>query len=1625
MAGVSNIKLCSIAVIVVLVLTSLNLYYGTEEIKQNSFKPKVDNIEDAKKNNWNNDEEVTQGSRAPINLSNLTESNSHGGSWVDNFKDLNGIEFKLNLIPYNFKSDSNDFRLARKSYKFSDRFEDTDGTTINSYNSSYTIYNSANPGLGGAEIDTAQKYEGSSSALSYLNQFAREVCINRTVNFSQPTLEFNYFQRVYTTQSLYNYVGCVYDFRLFSGNNRISIVNFYAGDIHYWDGSSFINTSKTISHSTWYKIKMVVYKANDKYSTYDFSVWDTNNMKTPVVSRTGLQVYTSGCSYIDKICIRIQSGWDTNCYGWTDDLNITAKENKFNSTGYLLSKPITLHPGMTWDSVIINKTTPANSAINLSIHNATNNNLIYGPITTTGEVSIRSKVDSNLYPSIKLNATFYSNGSVTPLLHYWGVSWNATNAWRDTLFGGLKENSNSLTNGEGETWLLTSLTDWYKYSGNPILKPSTGSSWDSVLIANPMIVYNGTGYLMWYYGYDGSASRIGLATSIDGITWIKDSGNPVLTTSSSGWDSRYLISPCVLFDGENYKMWYTGQDALTDRRIGYAVSTDGRNWQKHSANPVIDKGSSGQWDDHYAVFPYVYFDGLNYKMWYSGLRGSVGHYQMGYATSYDGFNWNKYSNNPIIHTKTGYYMGIYRLAVIPQNNFYFGWYDSGNSTGTLPRYINHTYSTDGIYWVNYTNNPILQKGGSGLWDEILVANPEVIFKDKQYWMYYSGKSGSLGQIGLAKSKFKSTGSITSTTISLPFNGRYDKLVINKTEPTGTYINVSILNGSSLLTIPNFENIRGNVIDISSLSAINYPSIVLKATFESTGFATPVLYDWSVNWKKNAAPEIIDIFAPIIVNRTHSVDIAVNLSDNEEPEEDLTLKVDYRSPYNTIWETDYLTTPQFINDRWVCTFTPAPDADLGIYAFRFTCNDSLLDYDRVFDYNFIEVRNNLPIIWDISTDQSDLKIHRSKPMKFFINASDVEIPVNVLDIEVKYRPIQDSSWRKISSSDIYYTQGLWQANFTPTITAKVGIYDFNITCNDSDAEVYKLINIKVLNNLPTQPEVTISPDEPRTMDDLIVIAENSFDIETYWKRIKYWYRWYRDDFYVPSFENMTLIPYTETTKGQTWRCVAYPFDGDDLGPFGEASVTILNTPPELDEPFDEFVMDEDSIEILENKLTQIFTDADADELIFSVTGQNKINVTISPDTGTIKLIPEENWFGTEFITFYANDTESVAAQETVRLIVSPTNDLPEIVKVGDKNTSQGYPELTFEVDEDDWLYLDIDVEDIDGDVERNMIKYLINISNPDYIGLVENTLIFNPHNEHVGWHYVNISITDGNETPWEFISQHIKIHVRNTNDPPTVEIIEPMDAQEFLETDWLNFNCIAGDVDLLIPNSKEKLIIRWYVNGTQLGIGPELINQTLAPGIYNITVEVIDEANTTAYDSIHIIIKDVLEDKPRSRTTVTAVWFWLLLLMIIIIIIGTVLFILHTKKKKRFEALGVPRESVLHPVEAYLPESRLTPASTIAHGAQLAQPTIMQSKPLVTPVPTLAEPRAQLPPVQPTMKVQTETMEQEQRSGIDSRLTPQQKLELLEERLLRGEIDQKIYMNLKEKYEMEAKTNQPK
>ena len=164
-------------------------------------------------------------------------------------------------------------------------------------------------------------------------------------------------------------------------------------------------------------------------------------------------------------------------------------------------------------------------------------------------------------------------------------------------------------------------TEWEKYPGNPVLDKGGPGSYDYQKAYLQTVLFDGTEYKMWYVGdsADGSGFswviEICLATSPDGIVWTKYAGNPVLTRGSSGeWDRHHLGHPSVLFDGTEYKMWYSGYEVYRGpSRIGYATSPDGIVWTKYSGNPVVDLGTSGSYDDENVTYPSVLFDGIEYK----------------------------------------------------------------------------------------------------------------------------------------------------------------------------------------------------------------------------------------------------------------------------------------------------------------------------------------------------------------------------------------------------------------------------------------------------------------------------------------------------------------------------------------------------------------------------------------------------------------------------------------------------------------------------------------------------------------------------------------------------------------------------------------------------------------------------------------------------------------------------------------------------------------------------------------------------------------------------------------------------------------------------------------------------
>jgi fibronectin type 3 domain-containing protein len=128
----------------------------------------------------------------------------------------------------------------------------------------------------------------------------------------------------------------------------------------------------------------------------------------------------------------------------------------------------------------------------------------------------------------------------------------------------------------------------------------------------------------------------------------------------------------------------------------------------------------------------------------------------------------------------------------------------------------------------------------------------------------------------------------------------------------------------------------------AFSLKEHQSIQINVTAEGLDEAGEfALDDLWINWTERIlrAPEVLDLqLSDISVYRTKSVELRVNVTDEYDDLEHLTVKVEHQLAGETEW-MDYLIGPDGIKDRWK-TFTIAPKYNdpLGIYRFRASVTD---------------------------------------------------------------------------------------------------------------------------------------------------------------------------------------------------------------------------------------------------------------------------------------------------------------------------------------------------------------------------------------------------------------------------------------------------------------------------------------------------------------------------------------------------------------------------------------------------------------------------------------------------------------------------------------------------------------
>jgi predicted GH43/DUF377 family glycosyl hydrolase len=285
----------------------------------------------------------------------------------------------------------------------------------------------------------------------------------------------------------------------------------------------------------------------------------------------------------------------------------------------------------------------------------------------------------------------------------------------------------------------------------PVLGRGAPGQWDAVDTLNPSIVRHGAVYMNFYSGYDGRTWHTGLATSPDGLAWTRK--GKILSPDPSSWEGSYIAANgAALERNGTFFHWYQAGDPP---QIGLARSTDGLRWNKES-RPVLTTGPAGSWDERGVADPYAIVIDKYIYIFFLG-QDRARRQRLGVARSTDGLTWEKLRANPILELGgpgTFDEVGLGEPAVWQSNSSYWMLYTGRDRNEN--RALGLARSQDGVNWKRVTDAAVLT--GSNPWDSKVVCDPHVEVSGSELHVWFGGGDAPRpaehlnGQIGFATLK---------------------------------------------------------------------------------------------------------------------------------------------------------------------------------------------------------------------------------------------------------------------------------------------------------------------------------------------------------------------------------------------------------------------------------------------------------------------------------------------------------------------------------------------------------------------------------------------------------------------------------------------------------------------------------------------------------------------------------------------------------------------------------------------------------------------------------------------------------------------------------------------------------
>jgi hypothetical protein len=206
-------------------------------------------------------------------------------------------------------------------------------------------------------------------------------------------------------------------------------------------------------------------------------------------------------------------------------------------------------------------------------------------------------------------------------------------------------------------------TDW-DYPGSVALSPKADAGWDYYFGAKSpgaMVKLGGT-YFLYYIGGTGPTvsepideladSKLGVATSTDGVTFTKYASNPIIEYTTGSYEHEGVFSVAAVVVSGTVHLYYgvthhTGTPSANsvDGRIYHRSSTDGYTFG--SATLIY----SVEGDEYYSLG--VTHDGSTYRLYHIGPTGTG----VGVLNMISGTSATSLSGNAVIQSETNWSHG--------------------------------------------------------------------------------------------------------------------------------------------------------------------------------------------------------------------------------------------------------------------------------------------------------------------------------------------------------------------------------------------------------------------------------------------------------------------------------------------------------------------------------------------------------------------------------------------------------------------------------------------------------------------------------------------------------------------------------------------------------------------------------------------------------------------------------------------------------------------------------------------------------------------------------------------------------------------------------------------------------